>query len=124
MFNEVYGAYYFLMEQILEAASHKSINIKEINDIINKYGFSESSLYFTPNVTSQGKSYNLLKKTDSGYTSVLQAPPVLHTTYEQKRFVKTMLSDKRIRLFIENDAIARLNALLTDVPPLYDLSPF
>lgn len=110
-----------MLERILEKAVETNITVKEINDIVSKYGFSESSLYFTPDVISQQEGYNLLKLENESYTSILNSKPIKYITHLQKRFLKSMLCDSRIRLFFDNHMVEELEAALFDVEPLFNL---
>lgn len=123
MYNEIYGTYYYMMQQILNKAGDGSITINDINHIVDKHGFAESNLYFTPQVIAQdGSGYNLLSKRQSGYQSILNDNPYVPITYQQKRLIKVMLGDQRVRLFISEKELKRLEFLLMDIPPLYDLN--
>lgn len=122
MYNEIYGLYYFMLENILSKAGESEITLKQINSIVSQYGFSESSLYFTPDVIAQdGSGYNLLKESASGYTSILKSSPVNYLTNLQKGFLKSILSDKKICLFLDDNMLKELNDALVDTTPLFDV---
>lgn len=122
IYNEIYGLYYLMLKKILEAAAKYDITIKEINSIVAQYGFSESSLYFTPDVISKGgQGYNLLKDSGTGYSSILNSSPVNFITNLQKSFIKSMLSDKKIYLFFEESMLTELNRSMSDVEPLFNM---
>lgn len=122
MYNEIYGLYYFMLEKILSEARDTEITLKGINDIVSKYGFSESSIYFTPDVISQSSTgYNLLKQSGSGYSSILKSIPINYLTDIQKRFIKSILSDKKICLFLDDSMLKELNDALADIPPLFNM---
>jgi predicted DNA-binding transcriptional regulator YafY len=122
MFNEIYGAYYDMMRRILEKASSEPVSAQDIRRIVSGYGFSESSLYFTPDVLAQdGTGFSLLKKTPSCYMSILRNKPIQCLTLNQKRLIKTLLQDKRIHLFLDDTDILGLNATLEDIEPLYNM---
>lgn len=122
IYNEIYGLYYFMLKKILERAAENNITIKDISNIVAQYGFSESSLYFTPDVISQaGQGYNLLKESEAHYCSILESNPVSFITDLQKSFIKIMLADKKIHLFFEKHMLEELNKMLSDVEPLYNI---
>lgn len=122
MFNEIYGVYYDMMRRILKKASSEPVSAQDIGQIVSEHGFSESSLYFMPDVMEQdGTGYSLLKKTQSGYMSVLRSKPKQCLTLDQKRLIKTLLQDKRIHLFLDDADIIGLDAALEDVGPLYNM---
>ena len=121
IYNEIYGLYYFMLTKILERAAEKDITAKEISSIVTQYGFSESNLYFTPDVISQGgQGYNLLKESEGGYCSILEYSPVGYITNLQKSFIKGIIADKRMRLFFEEPMLEELNKALSDIEPLYN----
>lgn len=123
MYNEIYGAYYYMMGRILEKASEGPVTAREIDEIVSAYGFAESALYFTPDALSQdGSGYNLLKKTQNGYVSILRNKPAKCLTQDQKRLVKTLLKDKRIRLFMGDADIESFESILKGAEPLYDIN--
>lgn len=120
IYNEIYGLYYFMLEIILGQASKSPVTLEEINNIVAQYGFSESSIYFTPDVISNGEGYNLLKKSDADYNSVLKSSPTKFLTDLQKSFIKSMLLDKKLRLFFEDSMLTELNKLFSDINPLFN----
>ena len=120
IYNEIYGQYYFMLDVILQKAADGPITITEINHIVSQYGFSESSIYFTPDAVS-ADGYNLLKKLDGGYISTLKSKPKEFLTNMQRGFIKSMLQDKKIRLFLDNEMLNELNSILNDVEPLFNV---
>lgn len=120
IYNEIYGLYYFMLDVILKKASEGPISMTEINQIVSEYGFSESPIYFTPDVVSK-EGYNLLRKCDRGYISALKTSPKEFITNMQKSFIKSMLMDKKIHLFLEKEMIDELNGILKDEEPLFNV---
>lgn len=122
MFNEIYGAYYDMMHRILDRAAGAPVTASAIADIVSAYGFAESSLHFTPDALAQdGTGYNLLSQTPDGYASVLKAAPTECLTLNQRRLVKALLRDKRIRLFLDDPEMTALDEALKEVAPLYGM---
>lgn len=123
IYNEIYGLYYFMLEKILSKAANAEITLKDINNIVSQYGFSESSIYFTPDVISQnGTGYNLLKESGSGYSSILKSNPVKYLTNQQKGFLKSILADKKICLFLDDNMLKELKDALADTPQLFNVN--
>ncbi len=120
IYNEIYGLYYYMLDMILKKASDGPISITEINSIVSEYGFSESSIYFTPDVVSK-EGYNLLRKCDCGYISALKYSPKEFLTSMQRRFIKSMLQDKKIHLFLDDEMLSELNSIFMDEEPLFNL---
>jgi len=125
IFSEIYGAYFRIAA---EALSRGKITDKELFDIISEKGFADSML-FVPEKLLPDKSghspWGLLNRNEDGtLSSVLRnAPPKLLTAL-QKRWLKSLLSDKRLRLFLTDESIERLSERLADVKPLFDLRLF
>ena len=120
MFDEIYGAYYDMMRRILDKAADGPVTARDVGDIVAAHGFAESGLYFTPDALAQdGSGYNLLKKTACGYESILKHRPTRCLTRDQKRWVRTLLGDPRIRLFLDEGDEEQLKEALRDVPPFF-----
>lgn len=125
IFSEIYGAYFRIAA---EALSCGKITEKELFDIISEKGFADSMLFVPEKLLPDKSGYSpwgLLKRNEDGtLSSVLRnAPPKLLTTL-QKRWLKSLLSDKRLRLFLTDESLVRLSERLADVKPLFDLRLF
>ncbi len=112
IFQEFYGAYYNCIAKILTKAVHKPVSQKEIITIIEENAFSESSIAIQEAIRQQ--NWQLLLPDG---TTPLQTSPSMPMTTLQKRWLKSILQDKRIQLFVQ-DAEAFLMQL-EDVPPLF-----
>lgn len=122
MFNELYGTYYHLLERILDDAHQTAITPDAIRAIVAADGFAESIVYFTPAAVAQdGSGYRLLVQSAGGYSSILQRKPVRTETLQQKRLIKTLLQDRRIRLFLDDAALVALAEALRDIQPLFNI---
>lgn len=121
IYNEIYGRYYFMLEKILEKAVKSPITLGEINSIVAEYGFSESSIYFTREVLPGTEGYNLLREYDGGYIPNLKVTPPKFMTDMQKGFIKSMLRDKKIGLFLEDDMLKELDDIFSGVEPLFSV---
>lgn len=119
IYNEIYGVYYYMLEMILKKASEGPVTLGEINSIVSKYGFSESSIYFTPDATAKTGGYNLLREMDEGYISNLKQCPAEFTTSLQRGFIKSILEDKKMRLFLSDEMIEELGEAFKDTKPLF-----
>ena len=92
-------------------------------DITESFGFTESVLTI-PDKLCSGE-WNLLEKTMAGtYISRLENPSQMPFTLFQKRWVKSLLSDRRVSLFLDDVALSELNEALSDVEPLWDDAQF
>ena len=116
-FSEIYGCYYEIVAQIL--AHTDAVSRQEIMDITERLGFAESGLA-VPDKLCSGQWPFLDKTTTGDYVSRLDYPPQTSLTLLQKRWLKTLLSDERIRLFLDDAALLELAGVLKDVTPLWD----
>lgn len=122
-FSEIYGCYYEIVAQILARADIDAVSKQEILDITDRLGFSESGLTIPDKLFSE--QWSFLNKTETGgYVSRLDYAPHIPLTLLQKRWLKTLLSDERIRLFLDDAAFAELSAVLKDIVPLWNGEQF
>ncbi len=105
IFSEIYSVYYNTVAKIL-TASFGGITEKDIQRIVAENAFSESVLAVLPSLKS-GK-WPLLK---DGLSSALEHVPTMPLTSLQKRWLKAISLDKRIKLFD------------IDFPELQDVKP-
>ncbi len=109
LFSEYYGEYYACVAEILSEAAEGTLTKERIGEIASKQGFGESVLAIPANL----KNGNWPLVTPDCKTKIRHFPehPV---TLLQKRWLKTLLLDPRIRLFGLTDEG------LEDVRPLFD----
>lgn len=113
LFSEVYGTYFDVLSEILEKAVAGELTRDSMYAIIQEKGFEESILTIPQNLNDQ--VWPLL---NSDLSTPLEHKPTQPITSLQKRWMKALLSDPRIRLFappIEG---------LVDVEPLYSADTF
>ena len=109
LFSEYYGAYFDCVAEILSEAVEGTLTKEKISEIAARQGLGESVLTIPANL--QNGNWPLI--TSDCKTPVRHLPP--HpTTLLQKRWLKTLLLDPRIRLFGLTDKG------LEDVAPLFD----
>ena len=108
MFHEIHGGYYRAVSEILAKAVDGSLSKEAMLDIVRRYAFEESVLTI-PLALLSGK-WPLL--TDDLKTPLVHHPSV-PLTHLQRRWLKTLLQDPRIRLFGATDEG------LEQVQPLY-----
>ena len=122
-FSEIYGCYYQIVAEILKRADMDAVSRQEIMDITERLGFAESVLT-VPDKLCLGE-WNLLEKTADGtYISRLENPSQMPLTLLQKRWMKSLLSDKRVCLFLNDTALSEVSEMLSDVEPLWDDAQF
>ena len=109
LFSEYYGAYYACVSEILSEAMEGTLTKERISEIASKQGFGESVLTIPANL--QNGNWPLITPDCKTRIHHIPAHPV---TLLQKRWLKTLLLDPRIRLFGLTDEG------LEDVQPLFD----
>ena len=108
LFHEVYGTYFEVLSEILAKALDGELTEDNMYRIIREKGFEESVLTIPQNLQEQ--VWPLL---NSDLTTPLAHEPTQPITTLQKRWMKALLNDPRIRLF------APPVDGLEDVEPLY-----
>lgn len=94
IFHEVYGSYYNVIAKILAEAAKEKLDQKRMREIILEHAFSESVLAI-PDMLRSGK-WPLI---DEYYRTEIFFTPSMPLTIIQKRWLKAILADPRIRLF-------------------------
>lgn len=93
-FNEIYGAYYTAVSKILSLAVESPVNKKTVRQIVEECAFGESSI----NVENALFSEKWQVITKDGTTPIENKPSVPVTNLE-KRWLKAISLDPRIKLF-------------------------
>lgn len=108
IFSELYGAYYNTVADILKSAVKHPLQKNELREIIEKNAFGESILNIEPAVTEE--RWQLIR--DDGTTPLKHTPTMPLTTLE-KRWLKAIFEDPRIKLFSDDELY------LGDTEPLF-----
>ena len=108
LFHEIYGSYYDAVAAVLREAVAGALTPSRLTALVREKAFSESFLAIPRGLTGEG--WRLLRRDLS--TPILHAPRMPLTTL-QRRWLKALLLDPRIRLF-EPDGSG-----LEDVEPLF-----
>lgn len=151
LFDKIYGCYYQTVRRILSEASEAPITQSRMNELSMKYGYSESGLAIVPKLT--GGAWPLLKAAGPSqpsaqqatpnkqrqatpaprgkllYRSALQNPELLLPGYLpltklQKSWLKSLLFDRRIRLFLTDQQLQELAIWLSGTEALYQQEDF
>jgi len=112
LFHEIYGSYFNVVAEVLSEACNNTLTDKRMNEIIRNKAFDESILEIPYSLKND---WSLL--TDDMKTPVKHAP-TMPLTLLQKRWLKALLNDPRIKLFGVTDEG------LEDVEPLYNQNTF
>lgn len=113
LFSEVYGTYYNVLAKLLSQAVDGTLTREKMYDIVRETGFEESVLTIPEALESQ--TWPLIA---GDCTTPLTHKPTMPLTALQKRWLKALLSDPRMRLFDPP------TEGLEDVEPLYPPDAF
>ena len=94
IFNEIYGTYYNLLAKLLSQAVEGELTEERLYATVQQEGYEESILTVPKALKEQ--SWPLLKE---DLTTPLCHKPTMPLTELQKRWLKALLQDPRIRLF-------------------------
>ena len=94
IFHEIYSAYYNAVAKILAALINEGGQEKDLQRIVSKYAFGESVLTILPSLKS-GK-WQLVT---GDLTTPLEHEPTMPLTTLEKRWLKAISLDRRIKLF-------------------------
>lgn len=114
VFSEVYGTYYNIVAKILGQAVSGGLTLEQLKRIVYKEGYEESALELLPAL--EDESWLLLTK---DFKTPLQYKPTMPLTLLQKRWLKALLLDERVRLFFTDAELAEEEKALQEVEPLY-----
>lgn len=93
LFSEVYGAYYNAISSLIACAVEGALTRETMESIVREKGFEESILTIPEALENQ--SWPLIR---GDYTTPLEHKPTMPLTTLQKRWLKSLLADPRIRL--------------------------
>lgn len=123
LFHEIYNCYFDVVRRILTEAQDAPVSVKRMEEIARAHGFQETALAILPKLTSG--AWPLLDELgEKEYHSRLSRAPRTPLSSLQKSWLKALLGDRRIRLFLTDEDIARLNRELSQVQPLYSDGDF
>ena len=94
LFSEVYGTYYNVIAELLNKAVDGELTREDMLDIVREKGFEESVLTIPEVLESQ--TWPLITK---DYGTPLKHKPSMPLTTLQKRWLKALLNDPRIKIF-------------------------
>lgn len=94
LFHEIYGSYYQAVSAILGEAVRGTLTKKRLNELVQTHAFGESLLNIPDGLT--GERWRLLHR---DLTPELDKAPERPLTLLEKRWLRSLLLDPRIRLF-------------------------
>ncbi|MDE7277236.1 MAG: WYL domain-containing protein [Lachnospiraceae bacterium] len=115
LFSEIYSCYYQVMRHLL--SNQNAVSMQDIRAQISAEGFEESLLSIIPKLESG--TWNLFDRDGGLYLSKLSSPLITPLSNLEKSYLKALLSDSRIGLFLESEQLETLQGMLSDVTPLW-----
>lgn len=115
LFSELYNCYFQILKSIL-TESH-GISANELRSQIMMDGFEETPLYLLPKLFSG--EWGLFEQKGELYYSRLSDGFYAPLSKLQRSYLKTILLDKRMQLFLEDGQIQELLAIFEDTPALW-----
>ena len=120
LFSEVYNCYFQVIQSLITAKNN--ISESELNFRIKSGCFEESILYLLPKLTENG--WGFYEKQNGFFRSKLSTDFYVPLTDLQKSYLKAILMDDKIRLFLSDAEIADINNTFADITPLYTPDDF
>ena len=115
LFSEIYSAYYNTVASIISSAQKETLDSDTLFKIVKDSAFPES--YITIGSALENGKWPLIKK---DYTTNIKQIPTMPHSVLQKRWLKALCNDKRIRLFVSDEVLERLKNQLQDVEALFN----
>ena len=115
LFSEVYGCYYAVVAEILRSAP---LTRAQAEELAAGRGYGESVIQLIPKLLG-GRDWPLLEERDGLLHSRLDRLPVLPVTHLERAWLKALLADPRLRLFLSDEQLSHLEEALSGVEPLY-----
>lgn len=115
IFSEIYSCYYQVLRHLL--CSQETLTIQDIRRRICGEGFEESLLSIIPKL--EDGTWNLFEKDGTLYRSRLSSTFTTPVSNLEKSYLKALLSDPRIGLFLEQDQLKALDKMLASAVPLW-----
>lgn len=115
LFSEIYNCYFQVIKSLVEQKS--CLTESELHYRIQNACFEESILYLLPRLTDQG--WGFYEKRDGILHSRLSGNFYVPLTGLQKSYLKAILLDEKIGLFLDETEIEEINAALSDAEPLF-----
>lgn len=123
LFHKIYSCYYQVVKHILMEAERQPLTKKQIEEIVREYGFQESTWIILPKLL-QGEWALLQENEDGTYRPSVSRVPKLPYTELQKSWLKSLLSDSKIPLFLDEKEREELGQILSETEPLYSPEDF
>ena len=120
LFSEIYSCYFKVLRHIL--CSQNELTIQDIHNQISREGFEESLLSIIPKLESG--AWNLFEKKGEIYISKISSDFIAPLSHLEKSYLKALLNDPRIKLFLNKKELEYLNHILFPISPLWKQEDF
>ncbi len=120
IFSEIYSCYYQVLRHLL--SRREPAVLPDIRTQIRGEGFEESLLAIIPKL--ENSTWDLFEKKGELYLSRLKSPFVAPLSGLEKSYLKALLSDPRIRLFLDREQLDTMDHMLKSVSPLFRQEQF
>ena len=120
LFSEIYSCYYQVLRHLL--SEQNALSMQDIRTRISGEGFEESMISIIPKL--EDGSWNLFRKEGELYFSKLTSSFMQPLSDLEKSYLKAILSDSRIGLFLDSHQLEYLNDMLDTVTPLWKPEQF
>ncbi len=120
LFSEIYNTYYQILRSLL--TTHSALTSDTLSKELGKLCTTEGSLYILPKLASG--EWKLLRQDNDIYFSRISEGFYVPPTNLQKSFLKSLLQDTRMQLFLEDEQLTTLTKLLADVDVLWQPDTF
>lgn len=119
LFSEIYSAYYNTVASIISCSQKGDLDSDSIYKLVHESAFPES--YLTIGTALETGKWPLIKK---DYSTNIKNKPTMPLSLLQKQWLKTILEDKRFKLFVSEEIKTRLEKDLSGVEPLFTEKDF
>ena len=119
VFSEIYSAYYNTVAAVLDCSQRGQLDSDSLYAIVNASAFPES--FVTIDDALESGRWPLIKK---NYATNIQHTPTMPLSLLQKQWLKAICHDKRMRLFVDDIILGKLEQQLEDVEPLFTEQDF
>lgn len=120
IFSEIYNCYYQVLRHIL--CRQDTLTIQDIHRQVCSEGFEESMLSIIPKLESG--TWDLFERNGDLYRSKISSSFTAPLSGLEKSYLKALLSDPRIGLFLSKKQLDELSAMLSLVTPLWTQEQF
>lgn len=115
LFSEIYNCYFQVVKTLIQ--SNRAISMSETEHRIKSMGFEESIFYLLPKLTDD--EWGFFEIRNNKLVSRLSPDFFLPFSNLQKAYIKSILLDEKMKLFLTDAEVASIEELLKDIDPLY-----